>query len=300
MSEANDWEHFSLLGVKVVYRGLRDTIRLAKGPGEVVGVIQAFAKAATWKPDGRPAEDRDHVLRLNGVTHVLGLRTGEMFVPVEIYRDGSYDKLPDFVTQPGWVVMDAGANSGVFSVQQARRGARVYSFEPNPDCFRRLCKAVAANGVDHLVTASNCALGSRPGRATLSVPQGVTTMGSIRPAWSTGGGAGDVSVELETIDGAIGRHGIARVDLLKIDVEGFEIDVLEGAAPALDRVDRVVVEYHSMDLGRQVHDLLSARGLVPVLDQPLYRGDENKFKGVGRGVLFATRKPTGTAIGRPS
>lgn len=300
MSEANDWEQFSLLGVKVVYRGLRDTIRLAKGPGEVVGVIQAFAKAATFKPTGGPPEARDHVLRLNGVTHVLGLRTGEMFTPVEIYQDAVYDKLPDFVTQPGWVVMDVGANAGVFSVQQARRGARVYSFEPNPDCFRRLRKAVAANGVDHLVTASNCALGSRPGTAKLSVPQGVTTMGSIRPEWTPGDGEDDVTVELETVDGAIRRSGIGRVDLLKIDVEGLEIDVLGGAAESLARVDRVVIEYHSMELGRLVHDVLSGHGLVPVLDEPLYRGDENKFKGVGRGVLFASRRPGASGIARPS
>jgi FkbM family methyltransferase len=299
VSEANDWEHFSLLGVKVVYRGLRDTIRLAKGPGEVVGVIQAFAKAAAWKPTGQ-AEERDHVLRLNGVTHVLGLRTGEMFTPVEIYRDGSYDKLPDFVAQPGWVVIDAGANAGVFSVQQARRGARVYAFEPNPDCFRRLRKAVAANGVDHLVTATNSALGSTPGTAKLSVPQGVTTMGSIRPEWSQGEGEDDLTVELETIDGAIRRFGIEHVDLLKIYVEGLEIDVLEGAAGSLDRVDRVVIEYHSMELGRRVHDFLIARGLLPWLDEPLYRGDESKFKGVGRGVLFASRRPGAGAVDRPS
>jgi FkbM family methyltransferase len=300
VSEANDWSQFSLLGVKVVYRGLRDTIRMAKGPGEVVGVIQAFAKAATWTPAGRSPEERDHVLRLDGVTHVLGLRTGEMFTPVEIYRDAVYDKLPSFVTQPGWTVIDVGANAGVFSVQQALRGAHVYCFEPNPDCFRRLRKAVAANGVDHLVTASNAALGSKPGTARLSVPQGLTTMGSLRPEWAGGEGEDHVTVELETIDRAMRRFGIGHVDLLKIDVEGLEIDVLGGAAASLAHVDRVVIEYHSMELGRQVHDILSAHGLVPVMDEPLYRGDENRFKGVGRGVLFASRQPGTGAVARPS
>lgn len=186
-------------------------------------------------------------------------------------------------------MFDAGANTGVYAVQQARRGARVYAFEPNPDCYRRLRKAVAANGLEDRVTALNCALGAAAGSVELIVPKGLTTMGSLRPEWTSAGGGHGVSVPVDTIDRVASVQGIRRIDLLKVDVEGLEIDVLQGARETLDRVDRVVVEYHSLDLDRRVAEMLAQRGLSAVGDHKLYRGDESKYRGVGRGLLFAAR-----------
>jgi hypothetical protein len=97
-------------------------------------------------------------------------------------------------------------------------------------------------------------------------------------------------VEVETLADVVSRHGLARVDLLKVDVEGFELDVLRGAGGALRLVERVVVEYHSLDLGRRVVELLAAEGLTTVRDQKMYRGDEDRYRGVGRGLLFARRR----------
>jgi FkbM family methyltransferase len=291
---AHDWQRLSATNAMVVPKCLVNTIRLATGPAEVASVLRLFFKFLTWRLGGSSSVERDETLRLQGATHVLGLGTGEMLVPQEIYWERGYDQVAEFVPQPGWIVLDVGANSGVYAVQQARRGARVYAFEPNPGCHRRLRKAISANALEDRVTAFNCALGAGAGSAELMVPAGLTTMGSLRPQWAPGPGGVRVQVEVDTLDRVARRLGIDDVDLLKIDVEGLEIDVLEGAREMLARVDRVVIEYHSVELGRRVSDLLAERGLATVHDHPLYRGDESHYRGVGRGLLFAAR-PVGSS-----
>jgi FkbM family methyltransferase len=288
-----DWQNPSADHALILLRCLRNTVRLAAGPAELASVLRLFWKMLAWRVRGSPAAAQDETVRLQGVTHVVGLGTGEVLVPQEIYWDRGYDRLPDFVPQPGWIVIDAGANSGVYAVQQARRGAHVYAFEPNPDCYRRLRKAVLANRLEDRITAVDRALGATAGTGELLLPQGVTTMGSLRPEWTRTAGGTGVQVEVDTIDQVVSRLRIARIDLLKVDVEGFELDVLHGAQAAFALVDRVVVEYHSLDLGRRVRELLAERGLATVLDDPLYRGDENLYRGVGRGLLFAAR-PAGS------
>ena len=288
---ARDWQSFSASNTKVLFRCLLNTVRLASGPTEVMRVLHLFLKAVVWRLTGSANADRDETLRLQGATHFLGLGTGELLSPQEIYWDRGYDRLPDFVPRPGWIVLDVGANAGVYAVRQAGRGAYVYAFEPNPGSYRRLRKSVRANNLESRVTAVNCALGATAASAELLVPGGLTSMGSLRPEWTAGAGHTAVTVEVETVDQVVRSLGINRIDLMKVDVEGLELDVLQGAQESLALVDRLVIEYHSQDLGRRVVRLLAERGLTTVLDEKMYRGDEEMYRGVGRGLLFARREP---------
>lgn len=279
---AHDWPNVSARNAMVLLRCLLNTIRLATGPAEVASVLRFFFKTLVWHLTGSSNAERDETLRLRGVTHVLGLGTGELLTPQEIYWERGYDRLRDFVPQPGWIVFDVGANTGVYAVQQARRGAHVYAFEPNPDCYRRLQKSVRANNLESRVMAVNCALGATAGSAELLVPEGLTTMGSLRPLWTPGAGGIGPRVEVETVDRVVSTLGINRIDLLKVDVEGLELDVLQGAHATFALVDRLVIEYHSLDLGRRVVELLAEHGLTT------YSPPSAHFRGVG--LLFATRQ----------
>ena len=297
---ARDWQRVSATNAMVFVRSLLNTLRLAKGPIETARVLRLFVKVLVWRLTGSTGQ-QDETLRLRGVTHVFGQGTGELLIPAEVYGSGGYDRLADFVPQPGWIVFDVGANAGVYTVQQARRGAYVYAFEPNPDCCRRLRKSVHLNNLDGRVTATGCALGAAPGSAELRVPEGLTTMGSLRPEWSPGAGASHVPVEVQTLDQVVRSFAIDRIDLLKIDVEGLELDVLQGARESLRIVARLIIEYHSVELGRRVVESLAAQGLTTVLDEKMYQGDEESYKGVGRGLLFARRQAgsvdrSGTAV----
>ncbi len=278
--------------------GMVNTARLATGSGEVAGVLRLLWRYLAWRVKGSPGLSRDETLRLCGATHILGMGTLEVTLLNEIYWERVYDRLQDFVPQPGWIVFDVGANVGIYAVQQAQRGARVYAFEPNPDCYGRLQKCVRANNVENCVTAFNYALGATAESAELIVPKGVTVLGSLRPEWTPGAGAISLRVEVETVDRVTRALGIGRIDLLKLDVEGLELDVLQGALETLAIVERLIIEYHSLDLRRRLVNLLAEHNLTIMQDEKTYHGDEESRPGFGRGLLYAKRQ-AGTVTGQP-
>jgi FkbM family methyltransferase len=109
-------------------------------------------------------------------------------------------------------------------------------------------KSVRLNNLESRVTAANYALGAVAGSAELVVPAGMTIMGSLQAEGIPEPGAMRLPVKVETIDQVVCGLGINQIDLLKVDAEGYEIDILQGASEALAHVDRVVLEYHSLDL----------------------------------------------------
>jgi FkbM family methyltransferase len=288
--------------IAFVLTSLVNTLRLATGPGEVASVLRFVLKTLIFHLKGSSKAQADETVRLQRAKHVLGLGTGESFNLLEIYRERVYERLQDFVPQIGWIVFDVGANAGVYTIQQARRGAHVYAFEPNPDCYRRLQKSVRLNNLESRVVTANYALGAAAGSAELLVPGPITMGGSLRPEWSPDPGAIGptthgylkrarvATVEVQTVDRVVQALGIDRVDLLKVDVEGFELEVLQGARETFKRVVRLVLEYHSPDLGRRVAEHVARHGLSVVLDEKIFEEGMWPGPGFGFGLLFAKRQ----------
>jgi FkbM family methyltransferase len=215
------------------------------------GFLCRLALRKSWRP-------QEGVLILNGCRYTVALRTAESSAFREILLDNVYERLDDFIPSPEWTVLDIGANIGVFSMRQARRGARVYAFEPNPECFRRLTSAIDANRLSDMITAFNCALGAVPGIGLLTVSTNTCTgsVMAVRPA----GDVSRITVEVKSLDGVLASLGLKRIDLVKIDVEGAEVDVLQGASEVLAMVNRIVLEYHSEQLLEAVVAYLSGFG----------------------------------------
>ena len=144
------------------------------------------------------------------------------------------------------VVFDAGANCGFFALTQASANARlqIVCFEPHPATFQRLQKNVALNHLETRITAVQAAVGSASGVCELNVsPE--SSMGIVaesptqfleRPR--------KVPVSLVSLDDYARAQGVWP-DFLKIDVEGFEGEVLRGARQVLGRAKHVVLEHHS-------------------------------------------------------
>lgn len=121
------------------------------------------------------------------------------------------------------VVIDIGANVGNHSVYLAKVcGAMVHAFEPNVEALGHLRRNIARNRLSELIVVHDEALGSHAGTARLT----------SRPTGNLGGsrvlsGLGPIRVR------CLDDHWFERVDLVKIDVEGSEIDVLAGATQTL-------------------------------------------------------------------
>lgn len=226
-------------------------------------------------------------IRVHGARYVVGLRTSEIFVFHEIYDSLQYDRHVDFIPQGGWTVFDVGANIGVFTVLQATQGARVYSFEPNPESYSRLSRNVAANKLGGCVRLFPTALGDERGMGRLHVVGGGTTAGMVTSV-KAGASASGVAVPIATLDEVVSTLPELSIDLLKIDAEGSEVAILRGGERTLDHVQRIVVEYHSRDLLRQVKEILAGKGFTQEMIVDYYA--EDAAAGHDEvGILYARR-----------
>ena len=132
-------------------------------------------------------------------------------------------------TQRGDHVVDVGANHGLYTHALAKRGARVEAFEPQPECLAVL-RAYASRLRPANVRVHPIALSAKAGMGTLHVPDGSTSSPSASLRAITANDA-TLEVVLERLD----AFEFSDLDLVKIDVEGAELDVLRGAVETLGR-----------------------------------------------------------------
>jgi FkbM family methyltransferase len=144
------------------------------------------------------------------------------------------------------VFVDIGANVGLYTLWAARRlgeQGRVLALEPNPVAFGRLTVNLALNGLAGRVTALQWGVADREGAFELHLDATNLGGGSLV---ETGGET--IRVPCKPLDDLLAAHGIARVDILKIDVEGAEELVLPPfleRAPAARRPRTILIEESS-------------------------------------------------------
>jgi FkbM family methyltransferase len=122
---------------------------------------------------------------------------------------------------PGDTFVDVGANFGLFSMYGAKAvgpTGRVIAIEPNPKLVERLRFNVAANGFSH-VSIAPVAVGAEPGAATLHIPSTEQDRASLLPVR---GQDAAQSVAVEPLAAVLAEHAARSIDLLKIDIEGYE------------------------------------------------------------------------------
>jgi FkbM family methyltransferase len=152
--------------------------------------------------------------------------------------------------RPGGTVVDAGANIGMFTVPLAKMvgpTGKVYAFEPHPACADILRKNLALNGLTRTSEVREKALYSFPGEAKLYFsPPSVNNNGDHRLWPDPGETREHVTVHATTLDDELPWE---RLDLLKIDTQGCEQQVLDGAAKTLERSPGVALSMELWALG---------------------------------------------------
>jgi nonribosomal peptide synthetase DhbF len=259
------------------------------------GVLTLAAAEARGDLDGLPR----HPLP-NGRL-VLGRNKAEIdFLYQEIFEREEY--LRHGVTVPaGATVVDVGAHVGMFSLFAGTRApdVTVYAFEPIPELYRELVLNTSLNEV----TAHTFAYGLSDHAGTAEFvyyPQFSMLSGQFDDLDEAGALAGsqikrltdgledlpeltgalevlvsqrlqerqDITCELRTLSSVIDKHGIERVDLLKVDAEKSELEVLLGVRDEhWPRIHQVVVEVHdSGDRLARVLAILEGHGLATVTE----------------------------------
>jgi len=244
----------------------------------------------------------------------------EIFGEDSVYARGGF---VDF--QPGAVIVDAGANIGMFTLFAAlkcRGEAEIFAFEPIPTTFSVLAaNATAANRGDYAA-----AMDAQPG-ASLKIhainrglsatreevvfqhhpnfsvwstqdadfarervdrfvadvaglirvaPAGLSRA-AVRPVVAWMGRTKKVAATLVPLSSVIEEYRLERIDILKIDVEGAEVSVLQGIAPEQwDIVRQVVLEVEHFATKDQVVEILEAHGFTT----QWYASERERYEGV--------------------
>src|SRR5690606_19027226 len=124
------------------------------------------------------------------------------------------------------IIFDVGANTGGYYkvAKLTFPKSRIYSFEPNPISFEELLK----NNPDSL----NIALGNQQSEITMYRPMADLTsehFTSNKEFLSTSSDVIEIKVKQFTLSDIVKKHSIERIDFLKIDTEGHDLQVLQGA-----------------------------------------------------------------------
>jgi FkbM family methyltransferase len=229
---------------------------------------------------GRRRPDRLVYRLRNGLELQARPRTLDVAVLKDVFLHRVYT--PDgFELCEGDTVVDIGAHIGAFAVDAGRAVGRgsVLAFEPHPGNFELLTANVARNGLKN-VRAVWAAVAGASGPRDLHVSANVAghSLHIAEP------GRASLAVPARTLADVFADHGIATVDLLKMDCEGAEYEILEGAAAAgvLSRVRRIAMEAHALDGVRtpaRLAALLEAQGFAV----------RRATKGDATGMIWARR-----------
>lgn len=215
-----------------------------------------------WKPMLAQIEadiasgERVHHLEINGRT--LHIRDdANSHTPKTVQWELMQDEygIEGIEFQPGDVVLDVGANTGIFSIYLAQMHPEItiHAFEPVPATYRRLLANLEANGVTNVIP-HNMAI-TADGRALELhlTPQnsGAATAFLTRPYAN---GHEHIEVASTTLSAFMQSRAIEWITLLKIDCEGAEYEILADTA-VLQQVDYLSGELHTNDLLADEYDI---------------------------------------------
>lgn len=178
---------------------------------------------------------------------------------IEVKR--TYSKLLSS-DKPPELFFDVGANYGTHSALFRSAGVPVVAFEPNPSCFA-FCKSVCQLNRFSLPQWEQVAIGDRLGNVNLTYPERETWLGSVSPGVvqtiSERREVVSKTVPIRPLDDYFSQVAGKRL-LIKIDVEGFELEVLRGASRILADVrPDIIFESNDPSFRSQLFELLASR-----------------------------------------
>ncbi len=136
--------------------------------------------------------------------------------------------------------IDVGANIGHYCLVAAKEiglGGRVYAFEPQPDCCEVLGHTISLNNWEDRLIVHQIALGSESTEMSLYLAGSGSTLDDN---FNDNQSNKAIIVNVDTLDSQIAFHGCSQVDFIKIDVEGYELQVLKGAEKTIQEFTPVI------------------------------------------------------------
>ncbi len=180
------------------------------------------------------------------------VNSNDYYGPLNLINGGRYEEenveiLHSFL-EDGAVFLDIGANLGFFSLrigQRLRRHGKVYAFEPHPKLVELARQNVDHNGLSGIVTVYDYGLSRAEGYTEFHFAKGHLGSGSIGHNNNTEK-HDNVAARIKRLDDEFGED--FKVDLVKIDVEGHELGVLQGMRETIKRSPTIKILFEKLGM----------------------------------------------------
>jgi len=184
---------------------------------------------------------------------------------IEIIANKDYEK-KGFSMKNGDIVVDLGANVGVFSVLASRIAKRVYAYEPVDENYACLEKNVKQNNIGNLVPVKK-AVYNKEGEMEINISK--FSIGNS--LFSNDTMVGTQKVKTATLESIMRENCLDRIDFLKMDIEGAEYEVLYSTPDdVFNKIERITMEYHEREDGKkpsEMMEFLKRRGFMALMDR---------------------------------
>jgi FkbM family methyltransferase len=209
-------------------------------------------------------------------------------VPFTVIAEGPYEqfqaKILVTLGKSAESFFDIGANMGYYSLALAaiNPALQVKSFEPQPEIYLKFSTNVSLNQLEPQIKIYNCGLGSREEKLKMYIPAFTGSGGgSFADLHTEEGSAEEVLVTVQSLDKLTPPN--SNVDLMKIDVEGFEFEVITGGLELIKSgKPTIIIELlrkWMKPFGRQPQDVIN---LLEPLGYKVYSIGLNHLKSITR------------------
>jgi len=246
---------------------------------QMASLLLHFRNGPTLVGRMRAAQPCDEVVLWDGtrITHPAG-RAGLLEAVVELWVEQVYTA-GFYRPADGDVIVDAGANVGVFAIHTARQNRRsqIIALEPFSENFKYL-QANVARACPESVTCCEVALGAAFGKGHMQAAgRSLDHRLQVDPVAAHG-------IPVVPLAGLFDLARAPEIDFLKVDIEGSERDVFAAASPELlARFKRIAMEYHDQIVPGTLHLLLGVLS-------PTHEISVRPSKMQGCGILLAKRR----------
>jgi FkbM family methyltransferase len=193
------------------------------------------------------------------IQYELTIGMGELNTIIHTNLLKDYFEFDEFTPSANSICLDIGANIGSTSLIYSKtvKDGKIFAVEPHPETYKVLLNNIEINKVTNKILPRQLSISANNGDMILFISDAGTM--AMKPGQYKWEGK-NVSVPTITLDTFIKNEKINKIDILKIDIEGYENQALKCATKTLQLTKRVVLEYHSAELKQRCLEILAQNG----------------------------------------
>ncbi len=233
----------------------------------------------------RKSVEKKNVMENDHTSYVLSLNKLKFyferqfaFSQIEVYEEifchNGHMEHPAFIPQDGNIILDIGANHGYYSMKAKQHAPQcmIFALEPVPETYSVLSKNIELNHLQDIQIFRN-ALSSECGTIKLGTCPQITAISGLEVDIPERKGGmkkqfiHEVQVPALSLKTFITKNNIPHIDILKLDVEGSEVEILKSIRNLPAVVDRIVLEWHSFQLRKEILTILKDASFEMVLEK---------------------------------